>query len=1215
MTTQDQLRQLFAERIVVLDGAMGTMIQSYGLDEADFRGEQFKDHSSPLQGCNDLLCLTKPEVIEDIHTKFFQAGADIVTTNTFNAHTFPMSEYGMEAQSHAINLAAARIAKRAAAKLTDKDGKPRFVAGSLGPSTKSLSMSPEVNDPGARAITFDQLVAAYYENAHGLLEGGADLLFVETGFDTLNMKAGLFAIDKLFNESARRVPVLASVTIIDASGRNLSAQTTEAFYNSVSHADLFMAGINCALGADQMRPYVEEMSRVVPHYTSCFPNAGLPNEMGGFDHTPELMADLLGEFADNGWVNMVGGCCGTTPEHIEAIAERVRNVPRRQPSTVAPHTRLSGLEPLTITPDSNFLMIGERTNVAGSRKFKRLIMEDQYDEALDVARQQVEGGANIIDVCMDEGMLDAEAAMTRFLNLIAAEPDIAKVPVMIDSSKFSVIEAGLKCLQGKGVVNSLSLKEGEEQFLEQARTVRRYGAAVVIMGFDEHGQATEIDHRVEIARRAYKLLVEDVGFPPEDIIFDPNILTVGTGIEEHNEYAVNFIEATRKIKAEMPLTKISGGVSNISFAFQGNNPVREAMHAAFLYHAIRAGLDMAIVNAGQLSVYDEIPDELKTRVEDVLFNKDDEATERLIEFASSYKSDAKKEENVLAWREEPLAQRIGHALIKGVTKFVDEDIAEALTVYDKPLDIIEGPLMDGMNVVGDLFGAGKMFLPQVVKSARVMKKAVAILEPLMEDSEGGTTAKGKLIMATVKGDVHDIGKNIVGVVLRCNGYEVVDLGVMVPARTILETAQAEGANVVGLSGLITPSLDEMIHVAKEMERLGMDLPLLIGGATTSPKHTAVKIAPAYSNIATHCRDASLAVGVVSKLMSDAARPAFAKENAAKQAKLREQHAANIARRSLLPIAKARGRATKIAWNQADAPAPTFTGVKEISVDIAELAEWIDWSPLFHAWELKGTYPAVLEHEKYGDKAREVFADAQKLLQHIIDDKLLSARGVYGFFPAVSDGDDISVLDDSREHERARFFLLRQQGERAECHCLSDFVAPKDAGINDHVAAFAVTAGIGCDALVAKYEADHDDYNAIMVKALADRLAEAFAEYIHKRIRVDWTYGADEALPLGDLLKESYRGIRPAFGYPACPDHLEKRTLFELLSAEHNAGVSLTESMAMVPAASVSGLCFAHPKSRYFSVGKLGQDQIEDYARRKGISKQQAERWLASNLAY
>jgi len=1216
MTIQNQLTQLFAERIVILDGAMGTMIQSRGLEEADFRGERFKDHPSPLQGCNDLLCLTNPGVIEDIHTSFYRAGADIVTTNTFNAHTFPMSEYGLEEYSREINVAAAQLAKRSAAKMMDEDpSRPRFVAGSLGPSTKSLCMSPDVSDPGARAITFDQLVAAYYDNAAGLVEGGADLLFVETGFDTLNMKAGLFAIAKLFDEGARRVPVVASVTIIDASGRNLSAQTTEAFYNSVSHSDLFMAGINCALGADQMRPYVEEMSRIVPHYTSCFPNAGLPNEFGGFDHTPELMAKLLGEFAESGWLNMVGGCCGTTPEHIEAIAERVRDVPRRQPPTVEAHTRLSGLEPLTITPDSNFLMIGERTNVAGSRKFKRLIMEDKFEDAVEVARQQVESGANIIDVCMDEGMLDAEKSMTRFLNLIAAEPDIAVVPVMIDSSKFSVIEAGLKCLQGKGVVNSLSLKEGEEQFLEQARIVHRYGAAVVIMGFDEGGQATEVDHRVQIAKRAYKLLVDEVGFRPEDIIFDPNILTVGTGIEEHNDYAVNFIEATKRIKAEMPLTKVSGGVSNISFAFQGNNPVREAMHAAFLYQAIRAGLDMAIVNAGQLAVYDEIPAELRTCVEDVLFNRDADATERLIDFASSYKSDAKKEENVLAWREEPLAQRLGHALVKGVTKFVDEDIAEALEFYDAPLDIIEGPLMDGMNIVGDLFGAGKMFLPQVVKSARVMKKCVAILEPLMEAAAAGKAAKAKLVMATVKGDVHDIGKNIVGVVLQCNGYEVIDMGVMVPARTILEKAQEVGADIIGLSGLITPSLDEMIHVAKEMARLEMDVPLLIGGATTSAKHTAVKIDPVYPHFTTHVRDASLAVGVVGKLVSPKGREEYEAETAAKLEKLRQQHAANVARRSMLSIGEARKRPTKIEWSADDVPAPAFTGTRQVEVEIEELAEWIDWSPLFHAWELKGTYPAVLEHEKYGEEAVKLFADAQKLLRQIIDDKRLTARGVYGFFPAASDGDDIIVLDDARAHERKRFFLLRQQGERSECHCLSDFIAPKDSGLNDYVGAFAVTSGIGCDSLVAEFEADDDDYNAIMAKALADRLAEAFAEYIHKRIRVDWGYGADENLAIGDLLKEQYRGIRPAFGYPACPDHLEKRTLFDLLSAEESAGVSLTESMAMMPAASVSGICFAHPKSRYFSVGKLGVDQIEDYARRKGISKQQAERWLASNLAY
>ncbi len=1220
---RSKLEELLYQRIVVIDGAMGTMIQRLGFTEKDFRGEQFRDHPSALTGCSDVLALTQPKAIEGIHLEFLRAGADIIETNTFTATSVSMADYQLESQVKAMNVSAAQTARRAVATFAaEAPDRLCFVAGSMGPTNRTASLSPDVNDPGFRAVTFEELVDAYYEQAAGLLEGGVDMLLPETSFDTLNMKAALFAISKLFDEGARRVPVLCSVTITDGSGRTLSGQTIEAFYNSVSHADLFYAGVNCALGADEMRPYVEDMARVAGEYTGCVPNAGLPNEFGGYDETPEMMAAVIREFAEAGWLNFAGGCCGTEPEHIAAIAKAVRDVPPRQPSRPEPFTRLSGLEPITITPDSNFTMIGERTNVTGSRKFRRLIMEDKYEDALEVARQQVASGANVIDVCMDEGMLDAEAAMTRFLNLIAAEPDISRVPIMIDSSKFSVLEAGLECIQGKGIVNSISLKEGEEELKRQARIIRRYGAAVVVMGFDETGQASTAEHKVAIAKRAYKILTEEVGFPPQDIIFDPNILTVATGIEEHNEYAVNFIEAVRQIKKDMPLCKISGGVSNISFSFRGNNSVREAMHAAFLYHAIRAGLDMAIVNAGQLSVYDEIPANLLRAVEDVLFNRDENATEALIDMASTYKGEKKKAKNDLAWRQAPLEERLAHALIHGITQFVDPDVAEALEKYDKPLDIIEGPLMAGMNVVGDLFGAGKMFLPQVVKSARVMKKAVAILEPLMEEEKartGDTSSKGKMVIATVKGDVHDIGKNLVGVVLRCNGYEIIDLGVMVPTRTILESAQNENADLVGLSGLITPSLDEMVHVAKEMERLEMKVPLLIGGATTSGKHTAVKIAPNYSGVTAHVHDASLAVGVMSQLLSATGREAFVRQNAEKQEQMRKLFESSRKARSLLSLGQARERRTAIEWRSEDIGAPAFTGARPIEASIAELAQWIDWSPFFHAWELKGRYPAILDNSRYGDKAKELFRDGKEMLERIIANKSLTARGVYGFFPAASDGDDIVIFEHSAE--RARFPMLRQQADKNPSFCLADFVLPRDSDLlageerSDHIGAFVVTTGIGVAELAAKYEADHDDYSAIMVKALADRLAEAFAEMLHKRVRDDWGYGKEEDLELSDIVAERYRGIRPAFGYPACPDHSEKRTLFELLDATAHTTVSLTESMAMTPAASVSGIYLAHPKARYFSVGQLSRDQIDDYARRKGMSRQETERWLAPNLSY
>jgi 5-methyltetrahydrofolate--homocysteine methyltransferase len=1214
---RSELHALMGVRVVVLDGAMGTMIQRQGLSEDAFRGHEFRDHPVPLKGCGDVLSLTRRELIEDIHVQFLRAGADIIETNTFTANSVSLADYQLEHRAHDINVAAAQAARRAIERFRgEAPERVAWVAGSMGPTTKTASLSPDVNDPGFRAVTFHELVACYAEQARALIEGGVDLLLLETSTDTLNMKAGLFAIQTLFAEGAREVPVMSSLTIPDRSGRTLSGQTVEAFYNSVSHVDLLYVGINCALGADDMRPYVEELAGIVSTYTACVPNAGLPNEFGEYDDTPEHMARILGEFAQSGWLNVVGGCCGTRPEHIAAIAEAVRGVTPRVPVAPPPYTRLSGLEPLTITPQSNFIMIGERTNVTGSRQFRRLIMEDKYEDALKVARQQVEGGANILDVCMDEGMLDSEAAMTRFLHLIASEPDISRVPIMIDSSRFSVLEAGLACVQGKGVVNSISLKEGEDEFRRQAGLIRRHGAAVVVMGFDETGQATTVDHKLAIARRAYRILTEDIGFPPEDIIFDPNILTVGTGIEEHNDYALSFLEATRRIKAEMPRVKVSGGLSNISFSFRGNDPVREAMHAAFLYHAIRAGLDMAIVNAGQLAVYDQIPIDLREHVEDVLLDRRPDATERLIEFASTYTQTREERQDVLAWRAEPVDRRLAHALLKGITEYIDEDIAEALAHHEKPLDIIEGPLMDGMNIVGDLFGAGKMFLPQVVKSARVMKKAVAILEPLMESGDHGPSrAKGVMVIATVKGDVHDIGKNIVGVVLRCNGYEVIDLGVMVPAQTILDTARERGAHVIGLSGLITPSLDEMIHVAREMDRLGFDIPLLIGGATTSSKHTAVKIAPHYPGAVVHVQDASLAVGAMSKLLSHEQGAAFVRDNAVKQQRIREAFEASQKQQPRIALAAARQRRTPIEWRREDIAEPAFLGVRTVEVGLDELVPWIDWSPFFHAWELKGRYPGILDDERYGTKARELWAEGNALLDRIVRDQSLTARGVYGFFPALSEGDDIAVLDEQRVHERARFPMLRQQSDKSVCYCLADFVAPRASGLADHIGAFAVTAGLGAGELAAAFERDHDDYQSIMTKALADRLAEAFAEMLHKRVRDEWGYGRDENFAFDDVLREAYRGIRPAMGYPACPDHTEKQGLFGLLDATSRTGISLTESMVMVPAASVSGLYFAHPQARYFAVGRVSEEQVEDYARRKGMSRREVERWLAANLAY
>ena len=1209
MSAVGDLVELLERRIVVLDGAMGTMIQGLGLkDEATWRGERFRDHTHSVKGCGDLLVVTRPEAIEDIHYKFLRAGADIVETNTFTATSIALADYGLEGAVRDINVAAAQVARRAAERAQAEDGKPRWVAGSIGPTTKSASLSPDVNDPGARTVTFRDLVAVFAEQARALIEGGVDLLLTETHIDTLNCKASLYAFAELFEQGVRKVPVIASVTIPDRSGRTLSGQTVEAFFNSISHANLLAISINCALGAEDMRPHVAELARTAGIRVACYPNAGLPNEFGEYDDTPAHMAKVLGDFAREGMLNFVGGCCGTRPEHVAAIRAAVESVPPRTIAKPPHYLRLSGLEPLTITPETNFVVIGERTNVTGSAAFRRLIKDDKYDEAVAVARDQVAGGANVLDVCMDEGMLDGVAAMKRFLNLIAAEPDIAKLPVMVDSSKFSVIVAGLECLQGKGVVNSISLKEGEAEFIRQATIVRRFGAAVVVMAFDETGQATTVDHRVSIAKRAYKILTEQVGFPAEDIIFDPNILTIGTGIEEHDGYAVSFIDAVRRIKAELPRAKVSGGVSNLSFSFRTSPRVREAMHSVFLYHAIKAGLDMAIVNAGQLAVYEQLDPALREAVEDLVLNRRADATERMLTIAASFAGGTEKKEDEQAWRALPLAKRLAHALINGITDFIDPDVAEALAVYAKPLDIIEGPLMDGMNVVGELFGSGKMFLPQVVKSARVMKKAVAILEPLMDAEKerlGQRTAKGKMVIATVKGDVHDIGKNIVGVVLRCNGFDVIDLGVMVPAHKILDTAVERGADVVGLSGLITPSLDEMIGVAAEMSRRGMTMPLLIGGATTSGKHTAVKIAPAYSGSTVHVPDASLAVGVLGKLMSGD-RTTYLAEIAAKQESQREAYA-SAQKRPLLSFDDARSRRARLAFN--DVATPAFVGVRNLELDLAELATWIDWSPFFHTWELSGRYPAILDDPKKGDAARKVFADGTLLLDRD-HPRQTAARAR-----------DLRPVPGGRLRRRHRRAVARP---RPPARARTDAAPaggqgrrPVARGLHrpgDFLGAFIVTAGLATDELAGADEAQHDDYHAILAKALADRLAEASAEWLHHRVRVEWGYGATEGLSHEQILAETYRGIRPAFGYPACPDHYPKRTLFELLDNASHHGVALTESFAMTPTASVSGLYFAHPDARYFSVGRVGADQVTDYARRLGVTTTDVARMIPSLVA-
>ncbi len=1225
--TCEILERLLAERILVLDGAMGTMIQACQLDEQDFRGTQYADHPSDLKGCNDLLCVTQPQIIEDFHRAFLEAGADIIETNTFNSTSISMADYQLESEVYRINRAGAELARRAADDFTEQTpDKPRFVAGSLGPTNRTASISVNVENAAIKAITFDELVESYLEQLRGLIDGGVDLLMPETTFDTLNLKACLFAIKQYFREHDVELPILISFTIIQAnSHRTMSMQTIDAFCTSILHSQPLSVGMNCALGADDMRADVEELSQVCPSYISCHPNAGLPNELGEFDDTPEHMAKVLGEFAANGWLNIVGGCCGTTPEHIRAIADAVKDVTPRKLPTIAPLTCYSGLETFAIRPESTFVMVGERTNVTGSRRFARLIREQKYEEALVVARQQVDGGANIIDINMDEGLLDSEQEMTTFLHLIASEPDIARVPIMIDSSKWSVIEAGLKCVQGKAIVNSISLKEGEELFLQQADLVRRYGAAVVVMAFDEQGQATGLNEKVRISKRAFRLLTEKVGMPPEDIIFDPNILTVGTGIEEHANYAVEFIEAVRQIKRECPGAKTSGGVSNVSFAFRGNDTVREAMNAAFLYHAIEAGLDMGIVNAGQLEVYEEIDKQLLEYVEDVLLNRNPEATERLIEYSETVKAKSKDQDTTTAdaWRKESVEERLKFALLKGIADFIDEDTEEARQKYDRPLNVIQGPLMAGMSVVGKLFGEGKMFLPQVVKSARVMKKSVAYLTPFMEDEKEAAgevhQARGTIIMATVKGDVHDIGKNIVGVVLRCNNFEVIDLGVMVPADKILKTAIEHNADIIGLSGLITPSLDEMANVANQMQREGYTIPLLIGGATTSAKHTAVKIAPKYEQTVAHVVDASLSVPVVESLLDDDQRDEFARQNKTAQERDRQSFATRQ-QATLLPYADALANRFETDWQTVRIDRPSFTGPRVLDdVPLPTLVPYIDWSPFFQTWELRGKYPQILTDATVGEAAQQLFDDAQQLLNDIVSKRLLTARAVYGFWPANSDGDDIVVFtDDTRAAELLRFPMLRQQWQRkgqSYYRSLADYIAPIDSGREDFLGAFAVTTGIGTDDLVEVFEQQHDDYQAIMAKALADRLAEAFAEYLHAQARKDWGYGTAEQLTSDDMIAEKYRGIRPAFGYPACPDHTPKRPLFDLLEAEKHTGITLTENFAMYPAASVSGLYFAHPEARYFSVDRITRDQVKDYANRKAMPVAEVERWLAPNLGY
>ncbi|NYE38004.1 5-methyltetrahydrofolate--homocysteine methyltransferase [Nocardioides cavernae] len=1232
----DALSAILAERIMVLDGAMGTAIQRDRPDEAGYRGERFADHPSDLVGNNDLLTLTQPEIIRTIHEEYLAAGADVIETNTFNANAVSLADYGLEHLAYELNHASARLARRAADAVATDDW-PRWVAGALGPTTRTASISPDVNDPGARNVSFDELAEAYLVAARGLVDGGADLLVIETIFDTLNAKAAIFAVETLFEEQDRRWPVIISGTITDASGRTLSGQVTEAFWDSVRHARPLAVGLNCALGARDMRPYVAELSRLADSFVSVYPNAGLPNAFGEYDETPEQTAAVLEEFAEAGFLNLVGGCCGTTPDHIEAIARAVGGKARREPVEHQPVMRLSGLEPLTITEESLFVNVGERTNITGSARFRTLIKDGDYDTALGVAAQQVEAGAQVIDVNMDEGMIDGVAAMDRFLKLIASEPDISRVPVMVDSSKWEVIEAGLKCVQGKAIVNSISMKEGEEAFRRHARLCRKYGAAVVVMAFDEDGQADSLERRKAICERAYRILVDEVGFPPEDIIFDPNVFAVATGIEEHASYGEDFIEATRWIKQNLPGAKVSGGISNVSFSFRGNNPVREAIHAVFLFHAIRAGLDMGIVNAGALVVYDEVDPELRERIEDVVLNRRPDAAERLLEIAERFNVAADEAEQAQdEWRALPLRERITHALVKGIDQHVEDDTealrAEIAASGGRPIEVIEGPLMDGMNVVGDLFGAGKMFLPQVVKSARVMKKAVAYLIPFIEEEKAKDPAlaaqkdtNGTIVMATVKGDVHDIGKNIVGVVLQCNNYEVIDLGVMVPAQKILDTATEVGADIIGLSGLITPSLDEMVNFASEMQRLGLDLPLLIGGATTSRAHTAVKIDQKYDGPVVWVKDASRSVPTAAALLHPTGREKLLADVKTDFDALRKRHAAKHDR-PMTTLERARANATPVDWTGYESPAPRMLegGGEPVRVlrdqDLTVLRRYIDWQPFFNAWEMKGSFPDILNNPSSGPAARKLYDDAQAMLDQAIEEKWIRAHGVVGFFPANAVGDDVELYRDSERSEvRARLHHLRQQGEHREGvpnRSLADYVAPKETGLRDHVGAFAVTAGDGVQERVAAFREDLDDYNAILLESLADRLAEAFAEWLHERVRTElWGYAPDEDLDNVGLIKEQYDGIRPAPGYPACPEHTEKRTLWELLDVEAHTGIQLTESMAMWPGASVSGFYYSHPQSQYFVVGRLARDQVADYADRKGWSLAEAERWLSPNLGY
>ncbi|MBP9656459.1 MAG: methionine synthase [Candidatus Promineofilum sp.] len=1236
MNRTEELQEQLRRRILVLDGAMGTMIQQYHLSESDYRGDRFADWPRDLQGNNDLLVLTQPEVIRAIHMAYLEAGADLIETNTFNANRISQADYGLEDLAYEMNVAAARLACSARDEIESRDpSRPRFVAGALGPTNRTASISPDVGDPGYRNVTFDELADTYAEAARGLVDGGADLLLIETIFDTLNAKAAVFGIKRYFDEAGIDRPLMISGTIIDISGRNLSGQTAEAIYYSLMHAEPLIFGLNCSLGVEAFRDNIHAISQVADCYVSIYPNAGLPNEFGEYDDTPEFMAEVLRQFAVEGMVNVVGGCCGTTPAHIRAFAEAVRDVPPRPIPDVPPYARFSGLEPLVIGPDMTFVNIGERTNVTGSRRFAKLILNGDYDTALEVARQQVENGAQMIDINMDEGMLDAEKAIERFLRLVASEPDISRVPVMLDSSKWNVIETGLKWLQGKGIVNSISLKEGEAEFIRQARLARRYGAAVVVMAFDENGQAETAEQRVAIAHRAYDILTGQIGFRPQDIIFDPNVFAIATGIEEHNNYALAYFEATRRIKEELPGTLVSGGVSNMSFSFRGNEPVREAMHSVFLYHAIQAGMDMGIVNAGQLAVYQDLDKELLERVEDVVLNRRPDATERLVTFAENVKGGGKERVEDLSWRELPVEDRLAHALVKGINTYVEADTEEARQQAVRPLDVIEGPLMRGMGIVGDLFGSGKMFLPQVVKSARVMKQSVAYLIPFIEADKavsGDHRPAGKILLATVKGDVHDIGKNIVGVVLGCNNYEVIDLGVMTPAQKLLETARREKVDIIGLSGLITPSLEEMRHVAREMERQEFDIPLMIGGATTSKVHTAVKIAPGYTHgPVVHVVDASRAVGVASQLLSDERRDTFAAEIAAEYASIRESREGRTGQKHLATIAEARANRLKLDWSNYTPPVPNRLGITVFDdVDLNDVRNTIDWTPFFTAWELHGKYPAILNDPVVGQSASSLFADAQAMLDRIVAEKWLQARAVVGLFPAINDGDDVYLFDPAEapgsggaEWAGRRLLttvhFLRQQMQRPPGRpnlSLADYVAPVGSGLNDYMGMFAVTAGLGLDAVVRRFEADHDDYNAILAKALADRLAEALAELIHLRVRREvWGYAPDEDLDNSALINEAYRGIRPAPGYPACPDHTEKGELFRMLGVTDAIGLQLTENYAMVPTAAVSGYYLAHPDSRYYGIGRIDRDQVVDYAARKKQSVESMEHWLASLLGY